>query len=69
MQRIATLSICILIGLLAQAQQGYKKVHNQLLDQAKVHLANEEYEEAVKVYRRLLPVDPLFVEVQHEMGV
>jgi Flp pilus assembly protein TadD len=51
------------------AQHGYKKLHFQMLDQAKSLLANEEYEEAAKVYKRLLPVDPLFAEVQHDMGV
>ncbi len=40
------------------AQHGYKKLHFQMLDQAKSLLANEEYVEAAKVYKRLLPVDP-----------
>ena len=32
-------------------------------------LANEDYEDAAKIYKRLLPVDTAFVEVYHEMGV
>lgn len=69
MQRISTTTLVLLLGTCAFAQQGYKKVHFQMLDQAKTLLANEDYEEAAKVYKRLLPVDPLFVEVQHDMGV
>ena len=69
MKHLSTTALVFLFGTTAFAQQGYKKVHNQMLDQAKVHLANEEYEEASKIYKRLLPVDPLFVEVFHEMGV
>ncbi len=69
MQRYYTIALLLMIGTGAMAQQGYKKVHYQMLDQAKVLLANEDYEEAAKVYKRLLPVDPLFVEVQHDMGV
>lgn len=69
MQRNYTTALLLLLSTGAFAQQGYKKVHYQMLDQAKTLLANEDYEEAAKVYKRLLPVDPLFVEVQHEMGV
>lgn len=49
--------------------QQYKRPHNQLLDQAKALLAQEEYEEAAKLYKRLLPVDTAFVEVYYEYGV
>jgi len=69
MQRFSTSVLLLLVGISAFAQQGYKKIHNQMLDEAKIHLANEDYEEASKIYKRLLPVDPLFVEVFHEMGV
>src|SRR6188768_1731465 len=69
MQRLSTTALLLLVGISVFAQQGYKKIHNQMLDQAKVLLANEDYEEASKIYKRLLPVDPLFVEVFHEMGV
>ena len=51
------------------AQKGYKKVHYQMLDEAKMLLASEDHEEAAKLYKRLLPVDPLFTEVQHDLGV
>ena len=40
-----------------------------MLDQAKAMLADEDFEEAVKIYKRLSPVDPDFVEVQHDLGV
>ncbi len=51
-----------------QAQKNYKRVHNQMLDQAKLLLANEEYEEAAKIYRRLVMIDTTFAEVDYEMG-
>lgn len=69
MQRHYTTALLLLIGTGAFAQQGYKKVHYQMLDQAKVMLANEDYEEAAKIYKRLIVVDPGFAEVQHDMGV
>lgn len=69
MQRTTTTAVILFLSSWAIGQQGYKKVHYQMLDQAKTLLANEDYEEASKVLKRLLPVDPLFVEVQHDMGV
>jgi WD40-like Beta Propeller Repeat/Tetratricopeptide repeat len=51
------------------AQVNYKRPHNQLLDQAKAHLAAEDYAEAAKLYKRLLPVDTAFVEVYYEYGL
>ena len=69
MKHIYTLTLIGLTSTASFAQQGYKKIHNQMLDQAKTFLANEEYQEAAKIYKRLLPVDPLFAEVQHDMGL
>lgn len=69
MFRYYTSTFLLLISLGAVAQKGYKKVHYQMLDEAKMLLANEEYEDAAKLYKRLLPVDPLFMEAQHDMGV
>lgn len=68
MQRYYTTALLLLIGTGAFAQKGYKKVHYQMLDQAKTMMANEDYEEAVKFYKRLVVVDPSFAEVQHDMG-
>jgi hypothetical protein len=56
-------------ALLVAGQANYKRPHNQMLDQAKVLLANGDYEEAMKIYKRLLPVDTGFVEVYYEAGV
>ncbi|MCC6542111.1 MAG: PD40 domain-containing protein, partial [Flavobacteriales bacterium] len=69
MYRKYTSTLAVFLSLAAIGQQGYKKIHFQMLDQAKTLLANDEYEEAARIYKRLLPVDPLFVEVQHEMGL
>ena len=52
MLRIHTLSLLLLCTPI-MAQHGYKKLHFQMLDQAKSLLANEEYVEAAKVYKRL----------------
>ncbi|HQV76665.1 MAG TPA: hypothetical protein PLE78_14325 [Flavobacteriales bacterium] len=69
MKRTLNALLILLVGTSAFAQQGYKKVHFQMLDQAKAMLADEDFEEAVKIYKRLSPVDPDFVEVQHDLGV
>jgi hypothetical protein len=53
----------------AVAQKAYKRVHNDMLDQAKVLLANENYEDAAKLYKRLLPVDSSFAEPFYEMAL
>lgn len=63
----AVLALCMPQAALAQA--GYKRPHNQMLDQAKAHLAAEEYAEAARIYKKLLPVDTAFVEVYYEYGV
>ena len=61
--------IASLVSFEASAQANFKRPHNQLLDQAKIHLANEDYADAAKIYKRLLPVDTSFVEVYYEYGV
>lgn len=61
--------VLLLAATSLAAQKNYKRLHNQMLDQAKVLLANEEYKEALKLYKRLVPVDSGFVEVFHEMGL
>lgn len=50
-------------------QANYKRPHNQMLDQAKAHLASGDHAEALKIYKRLLPVDPAFVEVNYEAAL
>jgi hypothetical protein len=50
-------------------QANYKRPHNQMLDQAKAHLAFGEHAEALKIYKRLLSVDPAFAEVNYEAAL
>ena len=50
------------------AQKNYKRLHNQMLDQAKVLFANGDYVDAARIYKRLLPVDTTFAEVYREYG-
>lgn len=69
MERNLSALTALLIGTALSAQVQYKRPHNQMLDQAKLFLANEEYAEAAKIYKRLLPVDTAFVEVYYEYGV
>ena len=69
MQRTINSILFLFIGSALVAQVNYKRPHNQLLDQAKAHLAAEDYAEAAKLYKRLLPVDTAFVEVYYEYGV
>lgn len=68
MQR-SLLTLCLTLAATgAMAQKNYKRVHDQMLDQAKLLLFNEEYAEAAKIYKRLVPVDSAFAEVYYEMG-
>ncbi|MFN3875633.1 MAG: hypothetical protein ACK4L7_06945, partial [Flavobacteriales bacterium] len=53
----------------ADAQAGYKRPHNQMLDQAKALLAAEDYAAAAHIYKKLLPIDTGFVEVYYEYGL
>jgi hypothetical protein len=69
MKHVIPLLCLLLAGLNASAQKNYKRVHNDMLDQAKALLKAEDYEEASKIYRRLVPVDTAFAEVSYEMGV
>ncbi|MBL0127325.1 MAG: PD40 domain-containing protein [Flavobacteriales bacterium] len=69
MQRILNTFLFLFIGTALSAQMNYKRPHNQLLDQAKAYLAAEDYAEAAKLYKRLLPVDTAFVEVYYEYGL
>lgn len=68
MRRSLTILLLLAATSLA-AQKNYKRLHNQMLDQAKLLLANGEYKEAAKLYKRLVPVDSGFVEVWYEMGL
>lgn len=67
--RILSTTTFLLAGTFLFAQGNYKRPHNQLLDQAKAHLAAEDYAEAAKLYKRLIPVDTGFVDVYYEYGV
>lgn len=69
MERKLSTLVALLIVFAAAAQSGYKRPHNQMLDQAKAHLIAEDYAEAAKLYKKLLPVDTSFVEVYYEYGV
>ena len=55
MKRSLTLPI-LLTAVLAQtvnAQQNYKRAHNNMLDDAKALLAEGQYLEASKIYKKL----------------
>jgi hypothetical protein len=56
-------------SLTSYGQVNYKRPHNQMLDQAKALLAAGDHAEALKIYKRLLPVDPSFVEVGYEAAM
>lgn len=69
--RNRTISLCAVVlcaTLHASAQQGYKRAHNKMLDDAKVLLAEEHYLEAARIYRRLVPLDTTFTEVSFELA-
>lgn len=67
-RKLSTLAFVLLTTALS-AQMGYKRPHNQMLDQAKAHLTAGDYDQAARIYKRLLPVDTAFVEVYYEYGL
>lgn len=69
MERKLSTFALMLLACSAAAQATYKRPHNQMLDQAKAHLVAEDYAEAARLYKKLLPVDTAFVEVYYEYGV
>ncbi|MFT3884159.1 MAG: hypothetical protein QM724_01640 [Flavobacteriales bacterium] len=53
----------------AQAQTGYTRTHNRMFDEAHGLYEAEQWVEASKIYKRLLPVDTAFADVYYEMGM
>ena len=66
---LSALCLLVLLPFSSFAQKNYKRIHDQMLDQAKLLYANEEFEDAAKIYSKLLPLDTTFAEVYHELGV
>ena len=64
---LTTITLCVATAL--SAQNNYKRIHNEMLDQAKDALDHDDLEEAVKLYKRLLPIDTTFSPVYYEMGM
>ena len=56
MERKLSTFALMLLACSAAAQAIYKRPHNQMLDQAKAHLVAEDYAEAARLYKKLLPV-------------
>ena len=71
MIHLRSVIICTALLLVtgAAAQKNYKRSHLQMLDQARVLLAAEDYEQAAKLYKRLAPVDTNFADAAYEFGV
>jgi hypothetical protein len=69
MVRTSLLSIALLAFLPGFAQKNYKRQHYQMLDQARQFHGGEEYEQAARFYKKLLPVDTTFAIVAHEYAV
>lgn len=62
-----------LIAMLACSQgfgqKGYTRTHNKMLDEAQGLLAGEQWTDAAKIYRKLVPVDTTFGQVSYEYGL
>lgn len=63
------LTIALIIGMCAHAQQGFKRTQSKMLDEAELLMQAEEYAEAAKIYRRLVPADTGFAEVSYNLGL
>ena len=66
---ILSLLGAVLITASAIAQQGYTRVQNKILDDAKSLYVGSQWLEAQKVYKKLLFVDTTYADVYYEIGV
>ncbi|MBL7965067.1 MAG: PD40 domain-containing protein [Flavobacteriales bacterium] len=69
MKQIFLILIWIVCTPVAFAQKGYKKVHYNMLDEARMLLTSGDHVEASKIYRKLLPVDTTFTEVTYDLAM
>lgn len=53
----------------ASAQHGYSRANYRMLDEARALYEGEQWTDAAKIYKRLLPVDTSFADVYYELGV
>lgn len=53
----------------AEAQIGYSRTHSRMLDEAHGLYEAEQWVDAAKIYKRLLPVDTTFADVYYELGM
>ncbi|MFZ1688923.1 MAG: tetratricopeptide repeat protein, partial [Flavobacteriales bacterium] len=63
------LLIAMILSAGVNAQQGFKRTQNKMLDEAEVLMQAQEYSEAAKIYRRLVPVDTGFAEASYNLGL
>lgn len=68
MKHVLLLITVLLFGS-ASAQQGFKRTQNKMLDEAEVLMQAQEYAEAAKIYRRLVPLDTAYAEVSYNLGM
>ena len=69
MKRILTLSSVLVFSLLLLGQNGYKRIHNKMLDEADLMFEGEEFKEAMLVYKKLYPLDTSFTDVVFKLGM
>lgn len=51
------------------AQRDYSRANYRMLDEARALFEGEQWSDAAKIYRRLLPVDTAFADVYYELGL
>ena len=62
------LLLAMFVAFDAAAQQHYSRAHNRMLDEATALMANGEYLNATRIYRKLIPVDTTFMDNYYDMG-
>ena len=70
MKRLSTLLVhlSMLIVVPATAQQHYTRTHARMMDEATALMANGEYLNAARIFRKLIPVDTAFMDNYYNMG-
>ncbi len=70
MKRLSTLLVhlSMLIVVPATAQQHFTRTHARMMDEATALMANGEYLNAARIFRKLIPVDTAFMDNYYNMG-
>ncbi|MCI1751487.1 MAG: hypothetical protein LKM36_01080 [Flavobacteriales bacterium] len=65
----AALALALTIGSAAQAQRGYTRAQDRMLEEARSFAYGEQWADAYMLYKGLLPIDTTFADVYQEAAM